>query len=291
MNRGTAIAALLFLSVSLSAAANAVSSWRVEKQPATLVNGSPVLFRVTAPEPLASLQGSWLEHQVIFRLSPHCNCWYAIGGVPLDTAPATYALELEGVAAGGGKIKFSQAEQVDAAHYPSTAVKVSPQYVEPPKETLVRIEQEQALKKELFSETSAESLWNGSFEPPAPAEVTGVFGSARVFNGIKRNQHTGIDFRVHTGTPLHAANSGTVVLARNLYFEGNCVAIDHGEGLMTLYLHLSEIKVKEGQKVERGQLLGLSGGTGRATAPHLHFAVRWQGTYLNPAILLKLTPP
>jgi murein DD-endopeptidase MepM/ murein hydrolase activator NlpD len=277
--------------VHLSAASQAMRSWRVEQEPASLVNGSPVLFRVTAPEPLASLEGSWLEHKIAFRLSPHCNCWYAIAGVPLETPAAQYPLELEGVTASGGKIKFSQAEPVSEAHYPSTAIKVSPQYVEPPRESLVRIEQEQSLKKELFSETSPESLWNGRFEPPAQAEVTGVFGSARVFNGIKRNQHTGMDFRVHTGTPLHAANSGTVVLARNLYFEGNCVAIDHGEGLLTLYLHLSQIKVKEGQKVERGQLVGLSGGTGRATAPHLHFAVRWQGAYLNPAILLKLTPP
>jgi murein DD-endopeptidase MepM/ murein hydrolase activator NlpD len=118
-----------------------------------------------------------------------------------------------------------------------------------------------------------------------------VFGSARLYNGVKKNQHQGLDFRVGTGTPVHASNAGTVILARPLYFEGNCVAVDHGQGLITLYFHLSEFKVKEGDKVIRGQLLALSGGTGRSTAPHLHFAVRWQGEYLNPATLLKLTPP
>jgi murein DD-endopeptidase MepM/ murein hydrolase activator NlpD len=82
-----------------------------------------------------------------------------------------------------------------------------------------------------------------------------------------------------------------VVLARNLYFEGNCVMLDHGQGLMTVYMHLSKFRVKEGEKVKTGQILGLSGGTGRATAPHLHFAVRWQGAYVNPAVLLKLSPP
>ena len=256
-----------------------------------LVNGSPVLFRVVAPEPLVSLQANWLEHQITFRLNNDCGCWYALAGVPLGTHPARYPLELNGVTASGGKIRFSQTELVREARYPSTAIKVSPQYVEPPKETLARIEQEQALKKELFSETAAQSLWAGRFEAPAQAEVSGVFGSARVLNGIKRNQHTGIDFRVHPGTPIHATNAGRVVLARNLYFEGNCVAVDHGQGLITLYLHLSEIEVKEGENVERGGVLGLSGGTGRATAPHLHFAVRWQGAYLDPATLLKLTPP
>ena len=266
-------------------------SWRVQIQPAALVNGSPVLFRVTAPQKLASLQGTWLEHEIAFRLEPACKCWYAIAGVALSTKPAQYPLELEGETASGGKLKFSRSFAVTAGQYPSTAIKVAPEYVEPPKETLARIEEEQAIKKKQFSETSPESLWNGGFEAPADAEVSGVFGSARVLNGVKRNQHTGLDFRVHTGTPIHAANAGKVVLARNLYFEGNCVAIDHGQGLITLYLHLSEFKVKEGDTVKRGQVLGLSGGTGRATAPHLHFAVRWQGTYLNPATLLKLTPP
>lgn len=263
----------------------------VQKQPAALVNGSPVLFRVTAPQKLSSLQGTWLEHEIAFRFEPASKCWYAIAGVPLSTKPAQYPLELEGETANGGKLKFSRSFAVTAGQYPSTAIKVAPEYVEPPKETLARIEEEQAVKKKQFSETSPEPLWSGTFEAPADAEVSGVFGSARVLNGVKRNQHTGMDFRVHTGTPIHAANAGKVVLARNLYFEGNCVAIDHGQGLITLYLHLSEFKVKEGESVQRGQVLGLSGGTGRATAPHLHFAVRWQGTYLNPAILLKLTPP
>jgi murein DD-endopeptidase MepM/ murein hydrolase activator NlpD len=86
-------------------------------------------------------------------------------------------------------------------------------------------------------------------------------------------------------------NEGTVLLARFLYFEGNCVVIDHGQGLLTLYFHLSEFKVKEGDAVKRGDQIGLSGGTGRATGPHLHVAVRWQGTNLDPARLLQLSLP
>jgi murein DD-endopeptidase MepM/ murein hydrolase activator NlpD len=118
-----------------------------------------------------------------------------------------------------------------------------------------------------------------------------VFGAARVYNGIKRSQHEGLDFRAHPGTPVRAANAGRVILARKLYFEGNCVVLDHGQGLMTIYMHFSKFKVKQGEKVREGQVLGLSGGTGRVTGPHLHFAVRWQGEYLDPATLLELTPP
>ena len=86
-------------------------------------------------------------------------------------------------------------------------------------------------------------------------------------------------------------NDGTVLLARPMYFEGNFIVLDHGQGLLTLYLHLSEFKVKEGDFVKRGQIIGLSGGTGRATGPHLHVAVRWQGTYLDPASLMRLRLP
>jgi murein DD-endopeptidase MepM/ murein hydrolase activator NlpD len=86
-------------------------------------------------------------------------------------------------------------------------------------------------------------------------------------------------------------NDGTVLLARPLYFEGNFVVLDHGQGFLTLYLHLSEFKVKEGDVVKRGQEIGLSGGTGRATGPHLHVAARWQGTYLDPARLMQLSLP
>jgi murein DD-endopeptidase MepM/ murein hydrolase activator NlpD len=82
-----------------------------------------------------------------------------------------------------------------------------------------------------------------------------------------------------------------VILAQSLYFEGNCIVIDHGQGLLTLYLHLSDMSVKPGDHVAKGQPIGLSGGTGRATGPHLHMAVRWQGVYLNPAGLLALRLP
>ena len=270
---------------------SAATTWKVQVQPIRVVNGSPVLFTVWVPEAVRSLQGTWLKHQIIFRNDSACRCWYAMAGVDLATKPGPYSLELERTFADGTKTAFSYSVQIGEAQYPSTTIKVAPQYVEPPKETVPRIEDEQTLKKKIFSETSPDSVWTGSFEPPAAAQVSGVFGSARVFNGVKRNQHTGLDFRVHSGTPIHASNAGTVILARNLYFEGNCVAVDHGQGLITLYLHLSKFEVKEGDKVSRGQLLGLSGGTGRATAPHLHFAVRWQGSYLNPAVLLKLSPP
>lgn len=255
------------------------------------MNGSPVLFRVTAPLQFEELRGNFLGQEFSFRPSTACHCWYGFAGVNLATKPGTYTLRVEGKSAGGKEATMSYLVRVSAAHYPTSTLKVAPGFVEPPKETLPRIEEDQAVKKKVFSTTAPETLWSGRFEPPADAEVSGVFGSARVFNGVKKSQHTGLDFRVTTGTPIVATNGGTVILARPLYFEGNCVMIDHGQGLLTMYLHLSEFKVKEGDVVKKGQTLGLSGGTGRATAPHLHFAVRWRGEYLDPRTLLELHPP
>jgi murein DD-endopeptidase MepM/ murein hydrolase activator NlpD len=286
---------LLILSFILwanfSAGAASAVKWMAQWEPAKLVNGSPVLFRVTAPLQLEELRGNFLGQEFSFRPSQTCHCWYGFAGVNLATKPGTYTLHVEGKTKGGKDAEMSYAVAVGAAHYPTSTLKVAPGFVEPPKETLPQIEEDQVVKKKVFSTTAPETLWSGRFEPPAEADVSGVFGSARVFNGVKKSQHTGLDFRVTTGTPIVATNSGTVILARPLYFEGNCVMIDHGQGLLTMYLHLSEFKVKEGDAVKKGQTLGLSGGTGRATAPHLHFAVRWRGEYLDPRTLLELHPP
>ncbi len=118
-----------------------------------------------------------------------------------------------------------------------------------------------------------------------------MFGVERVFNGTVEGTHQGLDFRVPAGTSVAAVNDGRVILARPLFFEGNFIVIDHGQGLLTLYMHLSKFLVKEGDDVKKGQPIALSGGTGRATGPHLHLAVRWQGVYLNPQVLLQLKLP
>ena len=110
----------------------------------------------------------------------------------------------------------------------------------------------------------------------------------RIYNGRKQSTHQGLDYVAAMGTEIRAANSGRAAIVREMYFEGGFIAIDHGEDIFTLYMHLSEFLVKEGAEIERGQRIAKSGSSGRATGPHLHFAVRWQGSYLEPATLLHL---
>lgn len=282
--------ACAFLLVSACSAA----TWTVRTQPARLVNGGPVLFQVKSPARIDSLTGSWLGHQITFSYATSSKTWFALAGVSLETAPGKYSLELTGEGTTSKTpVTFSRAFAVSAAKYPKIEAKltVEGKFTEPSPEQLKQIDEDQKVKQDYLSRISVEREWNGTFTAPAVAAISDVFGSQRVFNGKAQRPHLGLDFRVPSGTPVAAMNDGTVLLARPLYFEGNFVVIDHGQGLLTLYLHLSEFKVKEGDVVKRGQIIGLSGGTGRATGPHLHVAVRWQGTYLDPARLLQLSLP
>jgi murein DD-endopeptidase MepM/ murein hydrolase activator NlpD len=271
--------------------------WTARAQPVRLVNGGPVLFQVKAPAALASLSGTWLGHQVPFSFNKATKTWFALAGVSLETAPGSYALDLIGERPAGtgdaAKITFTRKFTVYRAKYPKTEVKlnVEGKFTEPSPEQQKQIAEGVKIKEDYLNRVTPIREWDGKFTAPADAAISDVFGSQRIFNGKAQRPHLGLDFRVPSGTPVAAMNSGTVLLARFLYFEGNCVVIDHGQGLLTLYFHLSEFKVKEGDIVKRGQEIGLSGGTGRATGPHLHVTVRWQGVSLDPARLMQLALP
>lgn len=283
--------ALIFFCTILPASG---ATWVVHAQPVKLVNGAPVLFHVKPPAKLESLTGSWLGHQLTFSYDASARNWFALAGVTFETKPGKYALELTAERAGSKTpMTFARTFVVAHAQYPQIKVQltVEKKFTEPSPEQQQQIAEGVKVKEEYLNRVTPSREWDGKFSAPADAAISDVYGSQRIFNGNAQRPHWGLDFRVPTGTPVAAMNSGTVLLARFLYFEGNCVVIDHGQGLLTLYFHLSELKVKEGDLVKRGDEIGLSGGTGRATGPHLHVAVRWQGTYLDPARLMQLSLP
>ena len=281
---------LFFVGAPLPATA---ATWSVQTQPVRLVNGAPVLFEVRAPARFESLTGSWLGHQITFSFNSSSKTWFALAGVTFETGPGSYLLELNGKRTTGAPLSFSRKFSVGRGTYPKIESKltVEKKFTEPSQEQLNQIAEDQKIKQDYLNRVTPDREWSGDFDAPAHAEISDVYGSQRIFNGKAQRPHWGLDFRVPTGTPVAAMNEGTVLLARFLYYEGNCVVLDHGQGLLTLYFHLSELKVKEGDLVKRGQEIGLSGGTGRATGPHLHVAVRWQGDYLDPARLMQLSLP
>jgi len=271
--------------------AKSVHSWTIGVQPARLVNGEPVAFRVKPPVALQSLGGQWLGHDIAFAFDSRTKAWWAIAGVSLKTKPGSYTLALKGMTRSAKEVSFQRRFTVAKGKYRSIAVQVAKKYTEPDPEQLREITEDKTIKQKTFEQVSPEREWAGSFRAPVQAPVSDVFGTRRTFNGKVQSVHQGLDFAAPAGATVSAVNAGTVLLARPLYFEGNCVVLDHGQGLLTIYMHLSQFEVQEGDHVRRGQALGLVGGTGRATGPHLHLAVRWQGEYLDPAILLGLRLP
>ncbi len=286
-------AAALSLIASVLALVGARAGWGLSpEQPAVTLTpqvveaGSPVLIRVDRPD-AQSVEGEWLGRKILFFRSVDKLDWLALAGVDVEAAAGPSALRITAHTT-GGPVDLSQTVEIHAAHYRTGSLTVAPRFVEPSPEDLKRIEAEKALKDKVFGASAGEPLWAGSFHAPVTARATDSFGTRRMFNGKLASIHKGMDFRAASGTPVRAGNGGVVVLARPLYYEGNCVVIDHGLGLFTLSMHLSRMDVKEGQQVAGGARLGLSGATGRVTGPHLHWAVRWEGAYLDPAKLLRL---
>jgi len=281
--RGWLVLVCLFAFVSVAARAQSLA---VTLTPAAVVAGSPELIRIQAPA-ATSIEGEWLGRKFQFFRSRGGHGWFALAGVDVEApeGPSTLRITTQ---TSSGIANLSQTVEIHPAHYRTGSLTVEPKFVEPDPEALKRIEAESQVKQKVFAESAAEPLWKSSFRAPMTAPATSSFGMRRTYNGTLASVHKGMDFRARKGTQVRAGNSGVVVLARPLYYEGNCVVIDHGLGLFTLSIHLSRIDVKEGQKVATGDRVGLSGATGRVTGPHLHWAVRWQGAYLDPAKLLRM---
>lgn len=263
----------------------------IEWTPVQLESGSPCLLTVTFDSPPAAVKGEWFGHEVEFFSSPTKTTWYALAGVDVETAPGAYVLTLHATMSDSQSVSATREIQVGPSHYRQVELRVPENFVTPNAATLKIIAEDKAIKEQVFAQSAPLPLWKGNFLRPVQSPPTDSFGTRRVFNGKLASIHRGMDFRAASGTPVHAANSGRVILARKLFYEGNCVVIDHGQQFMTIYMHLSKILVREGQSVQARQLLGLSGATGRATGPHLHFAARWQGGYLDPALLFRLKLP
>lgn len=185
--------------------------------------------------------------------------------------------------------------QVKAHAFPVQALAVSAaqeQIVRPEDPAVAAREQQEARAvDDARSHSSPHPLWQGAFIWPVQGHISSEFGLIRKVNGRITGRHSGLDIAAPAGTPVLASNSGVVVLARNLLLTGNTVILDHGWGLTTSYLHMSQLQVHEGQQVRRGQVIGTVGATGFATGPHLHWTAHLSGGFIDPRILLNQGPP
>ncbi|MDH3285950.1 MAG: M23 family metallopeptidase [Acidobacteriota bacterium] len=253
------------------------------------VPGEPLRVVVRSAEPLASLTVRLLDRDVFmsrFGSEDGAEIWTGWGIVDLTQEPTTSTVDAHGVTESGREAIGSRAFVVEAKEFPVENLSVSGKYVTPSPEAEARLAEEREKLAGVYASRSPIPPLAAPFARPVPGEPTSVFGTRRLFNGKPRDPHPGLDLRAATGTSVAASGPGRIVLAQDLYYSGNTVIVDHGGGLFTLYAHLSELRVREGQIVATGEAVGLSGATGRVTGPHLHWGAKIGDRPFDPRALL-----
>jgi murein DD-endopeptidase MepM/ murein hydrolase activator NlpD len=208
-------------------------------------------------------------------------------GIPVTASPGPAAVTVTWTE-GPHRRTLSAGFRIRPGVYGEDTLAVDPRHVRPSPQDQERIRREQVELKQVYASGSRSRLWRGSFEVPVPGEMHGPFGTRRVFNDELQSQHNGADFRAQTGDPIRAAGAGVVRLAKDLFYSGHAVILDHGAGVFTSYSHLSRIDVKVGQNVDRGAVIGLAGATGRVTGPHLHWTVKIGAANVDPLEFLEV---
>ncbi|WP_426751016.1 M23 family metallopeptidase [Myxococcus sp. Y35] len=290
--------ALLVLGAKAGAAENAAipaptetgraaveTSPQLTLQPSTAKPGDPVLVTVrgvTAP-PTGTLAGRAL------RFFPWGDGYLAVTGLPVELTPGAAQVTAMGpVTPGAPQVELTGTLDVVEPGYPSRELRVAGKYVKPPAAVRKRMAADRRAFAEAFAQPFTPPHFAQNFAWPRQDRITAPFGDRRTFNGKLSSQHFGVDIDGDPGTPVQAANDGTVVMARNNYAAGNTVLVHHGAGLYTAYFHLSRIGVKLGETVKQGQELGRVGSTGRVTGPHLHWGVKVDGLWVDGESLLKM---
>lgn len=279
----TVVASLAWLGLSLSAQSAAAPAVSVEAR--ALQPGEVAIITVrgwTAPAPP--------RVRLFGRPAPVYaagdSTWRTLVGIDLDVAPGAYTVSVLGASAAP---VARTTMRIRAKAFPTRRLTVDPRFVEPPPEAQARIAREAKELTAIWAASVGERLWTGPFAEPVPDAATSAFGSRSVFNGQPRSPHGGADFSSPSGRPIVSPNSGKVVLARDLYYTGQTVVVDHGLGLLSLFAHMSAIDVVEGAVVKTGDALGKVGATGRVTGPHLHWTVRLGGARVDPLALIEVT--
>ncbi|HXY29337.1 MAG TPA: M23 family metallopeptidase [Gemmatimonadaceae bacterium] len=276
-----------------AAAARAQDPPTVRWQPATVRQGAVIRLIVSgtgAVDSGAAVHGELAGEPLHFERRDSADV-DALAGIPVDAKDSMAA-----------KILFEHGTSLDSVtvmipvargDFVVEKLHVAPQFGrEPDSATAARIARDgERARAVAVKSHGTPRLWQLAFVAPRPGRVTSGYGRGREFNGTVQSRHLGVDYAGLTGSPVRASNRGVVALVDDFFLGGNVVYIDHGEGLVTGYLHLSKVLVSPGDTVKRGQLIGRVGATGRVTGPHLHWAVRYGNITVDGQTLLALTAP
>jgi murein DD-endopeptidase MepM/ murein hydrolase activator NlpD len=257
-------------------------AWR----PALPLQGSVVSLavRAGAADSVIAVRGELAGEPLHFERD--ADEFRALGAVPL-AAGRRIAASVVIERAGGASDTVIASLPVRRRRAARERLRAAPEFVQPPDSVAERIEAERELVQELRRRAhDTPRQWRERFVRPRSSAVTSGFGVARVFNGVVRSRHLGVDFAGERGAPVLAANRGVVAFVADLYYSGTTLYIDHGAGLVTAYLHLSRALVAPGDTVARGQPIGQVGASGRVTGPHLHWLAAYGGVTVDPLSLL-----
>ncbi len=276
------------LLITTGMAVHAENGFRVESLPKEAKQGEVCLIRASGPASLKSIYGEFQGGRFPIAFDTETRTYEGLLGIDMSTPAGTYDIKV--IARDGEDRLYTStlSLKVEKADFAIQALSLPPPMVELDAKTLERVNQEAKRLEALFQTFRDERLWKGVFIRPVEGEVSTGFGVNRIINGKQRGQHTGIDLRAEEGTPVLASNHGVVVLVDELFFSGKSVVLDHGWGSYSMYFHLSEVLVKEGDRVLTGAMLGRVGSTGRSTGPHLHWGMRIHGARVDPLTLLNI---
>ena len=279
---------ILFLSLSHPPLLHAKSPAKVSFSSQSIKQGEVLLINVKASAAIRMVSGTMFNKPVHFYGNSKGN-YTALVGIDMDTKPDRYKVTLLIENKEGKKTRKSYRIRVKPANFGTQELTLPADKVTLDEETLKKVEIEKEKIGKVWDIFTEDHLWDGNFIPPVAGEMSDDFGLRRIINGEQKSPHTGVDVDATEGAPVQASNNGRVVFTDDQFFSGKTLVIDHGLGLFTMYFHLSEILVTEGEIVKKGQLIAKVGKTGRATGPHLHWGVRLNGARVNPASLLNLS--
>lgn len=270
-------------------AEKAAGSAIVLAAPGRVGEGQPFLVRLTSDLPVGNVTIHWQGKEVVPSISVWNNRHVALAMLGTDVLNAKAGKEEITVIASidGKENTFRRSVQIVPVDYPKQELTLPKKMVTPPTEVYDRINEDRAETSAAKNTVSSKRMWRLPFQRPVPGDITSLYGLQRILNGKPKNPHRGLDFRSPMGGPIKCTADGKVILVGDHYYAGKSIYVDHGNGVVSMYFHMSKTLVKEDDTVSRGQTLGFSGKTGRATGPHLHFSVSVLGKLVDPEPLFK----
>jgi murein DD-endopeptidase MepM/ murein hydrolase activator NlpD len=261
---------------------------RVDFEATALAPGGIIVARLTAAPGVKQVSLRLAKEMIQLGGAEDRNGLEPFGllGLDLGLKPGPQTLKLTVSYADGKTEETVASVTVEPREFRLKKLTVPDKYVTPPRAVEDRIKQEAELLTLIYGIVTPRWLGEGPFILPHDGAMAPNFGEKRVYNGVPRSSHAGVDIAAPLGAPVRAANAGRVVLSRDLYFSGRTVIIDHGLGLLTVYCHFSELRAKRGDTVKKGQVIGLAGSTGLSTGPHLHWSARVHQSRIDPAALV-----